>query len=89
MRLTTYDAAFAALAHIVPHNTRRAISYLTLFGGLASTAFWPLGHWLSARYGWHATLLIYAALHLLVCLPIHLPVLADHGDRSSRRRGAR
>lgn len=82
MRLTTYDAAFAALAHIVPHNTRRAISYLTLFGGLASTVFWPLGHWLSARFGLQATLLIYAALHLLICLPIHMTVLAGHGDLS-------
>jgi hypothetical protein len=42
----------------------------------------PLGHWLSAQYGLQATLLIYAALHLLICLPIHATVLADHGDLS-------
>jgi len=80
MRLSTYDAAFASLAHIAPHNTRRAISYLSLFGGLASTVFWPVGHALSAHYGWQTTFLIYAALHLLVCLPIHRLGLADHGE---------
>jgi MFS family permease len=77
MRLATYDAAFASLAQIVPGNTRRAISYLSLFGGLASTVFWPVGHWLSLRFGWQATFLIYAGLHLLVCLPIHRHVLAE------------
>lgn len=81
MRLATYDAAFAALAHVVPENTRRAISFLTLFGGLASTVFWPLGHWLSSSFGWQNTLLIYAVLHIVVCLPIHATVLANHGER--------
>ena len=77
MRLSLYDAAFAALAQIAGERTRRAISYLSLFGGLASTAFWPLSHALSANFGWHATFLIYAAFHLVICLPIHLTVLAD------------
>jgi hypothetical protein len=38
MRLTLYDAAFAALVQVTPSRGRRAISYLTMFGGLASTA---------------------------------------------------
>jgi MFS family permease len=71
MRLTLYDAAFAALVQIVPSRGRRAISYLTLFGGLASTIFWPIGYWLEARYGWRVTLIIFAAINLVVCLPLH------------------
>ncbi len=71
MRLTLYDAAFAALVQVTPSRGRRAISYLTLFGGLASTAFWPIGHALNAAYGWRATLLIFAAINLLLCLPLH------------------
>ena len=37
MRMALYDAAFAALVQVTPWRGRRAISYLTLFGGLAST----------------------------------------------------
>jgi MFS family permease len=71
MRLTLYDAAFAALVQVTPSRGRRAISYLTLFGGLASTAFWPIGHALNAAYGWRTTLLVFAAINLLACLPLH------------------
>jgi MFS family permease len=71
MRLTLYDAAFAALVQVTPSRGRRAISYLTLFGGLASTVFWPIGHALNGAYGWRTTLLIFAAVNLLVCVPLH------------------
>jgi predicted MFS family arabinose efflux permease len=71
MRLSLYDAAFAALVQVTPAHGRRAISYLTLFGGFASSVFWPIGHWLAGAYGWRATFLIFAGLNLLVCLPLH------------------
>ncbi|MCB1379371.1 MAG: MFS transporter [Alphaproteobacteria bacterium] len=71
MRLVLYDAAFASLAQIAGRTARRAISYLTLYGGLASTAFWPLSHVLSERIGWSNAFLVYAGLHVFVCLPIH------------------
>jgi MFS family permease len=71
MRLTLYDAAFAALVQVTPSRGRRAISYLTLFGGVASTIFWPIGYWLDLKYGWRVTLWIFAAINLLVCLPLH------------------
>jgi MFS family permease len=76
MRLTLYDAAFAALVQVTPSRGRRAISYLTLFGGLASTVFWPIGHVLNEAHGWRTTLLAFAAINLLVCLPLHLLGLA-------------
>jgi len=71
MRLSLYDAAFAALVQVTPSRGRRAISYLTLFGGFASSVFWPIGHALNAAYGWRSTLLIFAAVNLVVCLPLH------------------
>ncbi len=71
MRMTLYDAAFAALVQITPSRGRRAISYLTLFGGFASSVFWPIGHYLAADLGWRTTLLIFAALNILLCLPLH------------------
>ena len=84
MRLATYDAAFASLTQITGTGARRAISYLTLFGGLASTVFWPASHYLSQGIGWPNTLLAYAVLHLVLCLPIHAVVLgAARGEGES------
>ena len=81
MRLMTYDAAFASLAQIAGTRARRAISYLTLFGGLASTVFWPASHYLPEWAGWQNTLLVYAALHIGICLPVHALVLRQaRGD---------
>jgi hypothetical protein len=71
MRMSLYDAAFAALVQVTPSRGRRAISYLTLFGGFASTVFWPIGYELNAGYGWRTTLLVFAAINLCVCLPLH------------------
>ena len=71
MRFVLYDAAFPALAQIAGTRARRAISYLSLFGGLASTVFWPLSHFLADDIGWHGTFFVYAGLHLFICLPLH------------------
>ena len=76
MRMSLYDAAFAALVQVTPARGRRAISYLTLFGGFASSIFWPIGHALNGAMGWRSTLLVFAALNLLVCLPLHWVCLA-------------
>lgn len=71
MAACLYDPAFATLFQIAPDRYRRAVTGLTLFGGFASTVFWPLSHALADGWGWRATLLAFASLHLLICLPIH------------------
>jgi predicted MFS family arabinose efflux permease len=71
MRLSLYDAAFAALVQVVPSRGRTAISYLTLFGAFASTVFWVIGHLLDEAVGWRETLVIFAAINLAVCLPLN------------------
>ena len=76
MRMSLYDAAFAALVQVAPSRGRRAISYLTLFGGFASSVFWPIGHALNGEYGWRTTLLVFAAVNLAICLPLHWVGLA-------------
>jgi MFS family permease len=70
MRLVLYDAAFAALVQVVPSRGRRAISYLTLFGAFASTVFWVVGHYLNEAVGWRETLVLFALINLVVCLPL-------------------
>jgi hypothetical protein len=71
MRLSLYDAAFAALVQVAPSRGRIAISYLTLFGAFASSVFWVVGHALDARVGWRQTLVLFALINLVVCLPLH------------------
>ena len=80
MAACLYDPAFASLYQIAPDRYRRSVTGLTLFGGFASTVFWPLSHALAEGWGWRATLLTFAALHLLICMPIHwlaLPALHE------------
>lgn len=64
-----------ALAQIAGPAARRAIAMLAILGGFGSTVFWPLSGALDAAYGWRQTLLIYAAVHLFACVPVHLLVL--------------
>jgi MFS family permease len=71
MRLCLYDAAFAALVQVAPSRGRAAISYLTLFGAFASSVFWVVGHALNEQVGWRQTLVLFAIINLIVCLPLH------------------
>jgi MFS family permease len=71
MRLCLYDAAFAALVQVAPSRGRTAISYLTLFGAFASSVFWVVGHALEEQVGWRQTLVLFAVINLVVCLPLH------------------
>lgn len=83
MRLTLYDAAFAALARMGGPEARGPIAQITLFGGLASTVFWPVGSLLAQQSGWRGAVLWYA-LFALLTVPLHLALprgryLAPHG----------
>ena len=71
MRLSLYDAAFAALVRIDPADARRALSTVALSGGLASTVFWIVGEFLAARFGWRPAVFAFAGF-ALATLPLHL-----------------
>ncbi len=66
-----YEAAFAALVRLWGHGARNAITGITLFAGFASTVGWPLSAWLEAEWGWRAACLAWAALHLVLGLPLN------------------
>jgi MFS family permease len=72
MACTLYEPAFAVLTRAFTRHHRRAITVLTLFGGFASTVFWPLGQALINAVGWRETAVIFGAINLAVCLPLHL-----------------
>ncbi len=93
-----YDAAFGTLGRLYGDRARTAITMLTLFGGFASTACWPLSALLVSQLGWRGACLIYAAIQLGVSLPLYLMALPKerrwrldvpgHHAKSSARRGA-
>ena len=66
-----YDAAFATLVRLYPVSARNAITGITLIAGFASTVGWPLTQWGLDTVGWRGTCLGWAALHLVLGLPLH------------------
>ena len=78
MAACLYDPAFATLSQHAGERYRRAVTALTLFGGFASTVFWPLSHLLLEAWGWRITWGLYAGFHLFLCLPIHRLFVPKH-----------
>ena len=73
-----YDAAFASLVRLYGRDSRQAITGITLIAGFASTVGWPLSSLLEVQLGWRGACFSWAALHLLLGLPLNasLPRLA-------------
>ena len=76
MRLTLYEAAFAALARLGGPEARRPMSQITLFGGLSSSVFWPIGFFLASHFTWRGALVAYAGFALLT-VPLYLAIPKD------------
>lgn len=76
MSTVLYEAAFATINREFQENARKGISALTLFGGFASTVFWPLTLMLNSAVGWRQTYLIFGLIQLCLCLPLHLSLSA-------------
>ena len=68
---TLYTPVFAVVTRRFPNDFRRAIITMTFLGGLASSVFIPVSAWLIAAFGWRHALLVLAAVHLLLCVPLH------------------
>ena len=77
MACILYEPVFTVLIRRWPRDYRRSLIAMTFLGGLASTVFIPLSAWMIARLGWRETCLVLAAMHFLLCLPIHLWMLRD------------
>lgn len=66
-----YEAAFATLVRLYGHDSRNAITGITLIAGFASTIGWPLTAWMETTYGWRGACFGWGALHLLLGLPLN------------------
>lgn len=78
-----YDPAMSTLGRLYGQHARRAITLLTLFGGLASTVCWPLSAYLVEVAGWRGTCATYAVIHLLFTLPLYLVIVPREPERRS------
>ena len=66
-----YEAAFATLVRLYGQGARGAITGITLIAGFASTVGWPLSAWMETQWGRRGACAGWAALHLLVGVPLN------------------
>jgi MFS family permease len=71
MALGLYDAGFATLTSLYGRAARGPITGITLLAGFASTVSWPLTAALDDALGWRETCLVWAALNLIIGLPLN------------------
>jgi MFS family permease len=88
MAMTLYEPAFAVVVDVFPQGYRKRIGILTLAGGFASTAFWPLTHALVVNFDWRSAAIVLGAINLALCAPLHWLVLPaapskEHVPRST------
>lgn len=78
-----YDPAFATLVRLYGPQARGAITGITLIAGFASTVGWPVTALIESAGDWRDACLFWAALHLLVALPLNasLPRGSAEGPR--------
>jgi len=72
MSLGLYDVAFATVGCLLGRNATPVITGITLLAGFASTIFWPIGAKLVPVLGWQGTLLCYAAVQIVLNMPLVL-----------------
>ncbi|MGW0955253.1 MFS transporter [Streptomyces sp. NPDC002405] len=78
MASTFYQPAFAALTRWWAPDHVRALTTVTLAGGLASTVFAPLTALLANHFTWRETYLVLAATLALITVPAHALALRAH-----------
>jgi len=86
MFLTT--AAYVYLADCGDERARGLIGSLMLVTGLAGSVFWPVTAFLDGLYGWRVTVLIYAAVMVLLVSPAVVFGLPETGAAANREKTA-
>jgi MFS family permease len=83
MALILYEPAFAVVTTWFTRERARALTVLTIWGGLASVVCIPLITLLTTYFGWRTALVILGILLGVVTIPLHALVLRrrpqDHG----------
>ncbi len=69
-----YDAAFATAVNFFGNKSNQVIAGITVVAGFSSTISWPITTFLEQTYDWRAAIWFWAALHIVVALPLHLTI---------------
>jgi MFS family permease len=69
-----YDAAFATAVNFFGNKSNQVIAGITVFAGFSSTISWPITTFLEQTYDWRAAIWFWAAMHIVVALPLHLTI---------------
>ncbi len=67
---TLSTGAYIMLNEVAGPRAKNAIGALMLVTGLSGSIFWPTTSFLSSLAGWRGTCLVYAAMMIVVCLPL-------------------
>lgn len=67
-----YATAFTAIVQAGGKKAQTSIVHLTLMAGFASSMFWPLTSWMHGFLSWREIYMVFAAMNLAVCFPVHL-----------------
>jgi MFS family permease len=84
MSMVLYEPAFAVIVSwFDPARRARALLAVTIVAGFAGAIFLPLTGLLVERYGWRTALLVLAALHGVVTVPLHAFVVRRPPHKAS------
>lgn len=78
-----YSTAFAIVVERRGSEARRGITAVSLLGALGGGLGWPISRAVTEAADWRAACMVWAAAHLLVCLPLSLKVLPKLEPRAS------
>jgi MFS family permease len=70
MSSSLYEACFALLTRTLGDQSKKAITIITLIGGLAGSVAFPSAHALTDAFGWRTTVVIFACATAFIALPL-------------------
>ncbi len=84
-----YGPAFAILVVVHGEDAKKPITAVSLIGAFGGALGWPMTLVMIETVGWRGACFVWAALHLLVCLPLYLTLLPNErgGPRPSSNDG--
>ena len=80
-----FEVAFAAIVRIFGKKSHNALVGVTMVAGFASVAGWTISVFVEARYGWRGVCWFWAAMNVLVALPLNMfiPRASDNVDTAA------
>jgi MFS family permease len=85
--MVLYEPAFAVVVTWFRRQRAVALLVVSVVGGFASTIFLPFAGWLTETYDWRTALLVLAALHGGITIPLHM-IIRRPADQAAADPGS-